>query len=216
MTPDNRMSNSPDCSVASPGAHERGISTEAVEMQVAMTVPAPKRKSRARIRPGKKKDQTFRGNSPEAWEETTEHACSDLILGLFRRRHFQKLSDRQNILFGGGAAGWCRSVPSSAACACVRTSLPWRIEGDVSAIVADTWISNGDRPAIYADAALIPRSLRVGSYAPLVPIKIVCKSTAATAEAEPALAAAVTAAFESEQRVVAENQANVRFESRTF
>ncbi|TKB07528.1 MAG: hypothetical protein E5V75_33635 [Mesorhizobium sp.] len=48
------------------GRARAGISTEAVEMQVAMTAPAPKRKSRARIRPGKKKDQTFRGNSPES------------------------------------------------------------------------------------------------------------------------------------------------------
>lgn len=40
--------------------------------------------------------------------------------------------------------------------------LPWRIEGDVSAIVGDTSISNGNRPATYADAALILRSLCVG------------------------------------------------------
>ncbi|WP_354416595.1 hypothetical protein [Mesorhizobium shonense] len=33
--------------------------------------------------------------------------------------------------------------------------LPWRIEGDVSAIVGDTSISDGDRPATYADATLI-------------------------------------------------------------
>jgi hypothetical protein len=58
-----------------------------------------------------------------------------------------------------------RLVPISSVFGRMRTCtdiLPWRLEGDVSAIVGDASISSGDRPATYADAALILRSLCVG------------------------------------------------------
>lgn len=57
-----------------------------------------------------------------------------------------------------------RAVPISSVFGRMRTCtdiLPWRIEGDVSAIVANASISSAGRPATYADAALILRSLCV-------------------------------------------------------
>lgn len=67
-------------------------------------------------------------------------------------------SDEPQVEFEG------QLVPISSVFGRMRTCtdiLPWRIEGDVSAIVGDTSISSGGRPATYADAALILRSLCV-------------------------------------------------------
>jgi len=40
--------------------------------------------------------------------------------------------------------------------------LPWRIEGDVRAVVGDIRVSSNERPSTYADAALVLRALCVG------------------------------------------------------
>lgn len=57
-----------------------------------------------------------------------------------------------------------RTVPISSVFGRMRTCtdiLPWRIEGDVSAIIGGASISRSDGPATYADAAHILRALCV-------------------------------------------------------
>ncbi|KUM27249.1 hypothetical protein AU467_02350 [Mesorhizobium loti] len=57
-----------------------------------------------------------------------------------------------------------RMVPISSVFGRMRTCtdiLPWRIEGEVSALFGRTSIGNGEGPSTYADAALLLRALCV-------------------------------------------------------